>query len=156
MKWMTHQSAALALGLWSRGEPLVVAAMVVGAVLPDALEQAISFGNKKMFFRIHRGVLHWFGWYLALAVLGLFVGQTQAMQGVMGLAFGALSHLLLDALNPTGVPLLPFRDKPRLRFASIKTGSAGEWGLCLLLVLVMALLLKEGRGSFIMPRLWHV
>jgi membrane-bound metal-dependent hydrolase YbcI (DUF457 family) len=40
---------------------------------------------------------------------------------------GALSHIALDALNPSGVPALPLRDRPRLKLPLISTGSLREW-----------------------------
>lgn len=43
-----------------------------------------------------------------------------------GIALGALSHILLDALNPSGVPLSPLGGQPRLRLARIPTGSLLE------------------------------
>ena len=131
MKWITHQAGALTAAVWFQADALLSAGMVFGAVLPDLIEQTVSRGNKAMFLRIHRGFLHWFGVY-ALALLAVpllpFAPGERAL--IAGAALGALSHLLMDGLNPTGVPLLPFRRNPRLRVNLVSTGSVGEW--CLL------------------------
>ena len=65
MKWITHQAGALAVALWFQAEPPAVAAMALGAVLPDAIEQGVSRGNRRLFLAIHRGFFHWFGLYAA-------------------------------------------------------------------------------------------
>ena len=128
MKWVTHQAGALAAALVCQAEPLVSAAMVLGAVLPDSIEHGVSRGNRRLFLAIHRGVFHWFGLYaaglLAAACLPLPPREQTAAAGLM---IGALSHIVLDALNPSGVPLLPLRDRPRLKLPLISTGSLREW-----------------------------
>jgi inner membrane protein len=130
MRWLTHQAGALAAALACNMEPRLMAGMVLGAVLPDLAEHAISRGNKRIFFRIHRGVLHWFGLYLAgFAPVLMAPLAPDAANLLLGLLLGACSHLLLDGLNPGGVPLLPFRSRPRLRLNLIATGSPGEWFL---------------------------
>jgi len=140
MKWVTHQAGALAAALLCKTEPLVSAAMVLGAVLPDAIEHGVSRGNRQLFLAIHRGFFHWFGLYaaglLAVACLPLSPREQAAAAGLL---IGALSHIALDALNPSGVPLLPLRDRPRLRLPLVSTGSLREWiflaGLLALIVL---------------------
>ena len=126
MKWLTHQAGALAGALAFQADPGLSAGMVLGAVLPDLAEQVLSLGNKKLFFRIHRGFLHWFGLYLLLFVpaQGLPPSSRLAAEGVL---LGACSHLLLDGLNPSGIPLFPFRRNPRLGIKLVATGSPGEW-----------------------------
>ena len=155
MRWITHQSAALALALWSRSEPLTAAAMVAGAVLPDALEHAFALGNRKAFYRMHRRTVHWFGWYVLCVALGAALLHGAMAQVAVGLGFGALSHLFLDALNPTGVPVLPFSYTPRVSVAGIRTGSAAEWVFCAFVVLVAASMMRDGRAErllFFLPR----
>ncbi len=140
MKWITHQAGALALAVWFQADPLTTAGMLGGAVLPDLAEQTISRGNRKLFWRIHRGVLHWFGLYVALLLAAGAAPLPPTQRAALaGLALGALSHLLMDGLNPTGVPLLPFRERPRLRWNLVATGSPGEWCLLAGLIGLLAL-----------------
>ena len=140
MKWITHQAGALTMAVWFQADPVITAAMLGGAVLPDFAEQALCRGNRKLFLRIHRGFLHWFGIYAAMLLLAVVVPlDARQKAGLAGLAIGALSHLMLDGLNPTGVPLLPFREKPRLRWNLISTGSMGEWIFLAALLVLLAL-----------------
>ncbi|MDR0238753.1 MAG: metal-dependent hydrolase [Deltaproteobacteria bacterium] len=140
MKWITHQAGALAAALWFKAEPLVSACMVLGAVLPDIIEQGISRRNARLFLAIHRGFFHWFGLYAAglLAAICLPLASHEKMAAV-GLMLGALSHIALDALNPSGVPALPLHDRPRLKLPLVSTGSLGEWGILAGLLTLIAL-----------------
>ena len=128
MKWVTHQAGALATALLFKAEPLVSAAMVLGAVVPDLIEQGISRGSRRFFLAIHRGFFHWFGLYaaglLAAACLPLLPREQAAAAGLM---LGALSHIALDAVNPGGVPLLPLCERPRIKLPLVSTGSLREW-----------------------------
>lgn len=140
MKWITHQAGALAAALWFQADPAVCVGMAGGAVLPDMLERMVSRGNRRRFLRIHREWLHWFGWYAGLLAAALVPSPAPSVRLLAaGAALGALSHLLLDALNPSGVPLLPFRSRPRLRYGLVSTGSWGEWCLAGMLCVLIAL-----------------
>jgi inner membrane protein len=149
MKWITHQAGALAGALALRADPGLSAGMVLGAVLPDLVEHMLSRGNKKLFFRIHRGFLHWFGLYFLLFVLvqGLSLPPLSRLPAE-GILLGACSHLLLDALNPGGIPLFPFRRHPRLSINLVATGSLGEW--CFL----ACFLLLIGLGGYTLDSSW--
>ena len=150
MKWMTHQAGALALALLLDSNPATSAGMIIGAVLPDAVEQAVSFKNRRLFFAIHRGFFHWFGLYLACLLLVELAAPTlQAKALAMGLVFGALSHLALDALNPSGIPLLPLASKPRLKLSLVSTGSPGEWIFFAGLLCVIALCGYRADGDLL-------
>lgn len=86
--------------------PIALAASTLGAVLPDLLEPP---GNRR-----HRKFFHSL---LCLALLLLFLSQTYlsfltadpADEVTFGLFFagaGYVSHLVLDALTPAGLPVL--------------------------------------------------
>ncbi len=143
MKWFTHQTlavaSAIALGLPSPA----IGGTVVGAILPDMIDQSIAKCSRtpqKTFWRIHRGSTHWFGWYLALLLLtmnisakalpselGTMALRADIIQVGMGIAFGGLAHILLDMLTPSGVPLQPFSKKHRFSLRLCSTGSVGEY-----------------------------
>ncbi|MCL2123484.1 MAG: metal-dependent hydrolase [Desulfovibrionaceae bacterium] len=149
MKWVTHQAGALAAALCCKAEPLVSAGMVLGAVLPDLIEQGISRRNTRLFAAIHRGFFHWFGLYaaglLAAICLPLAPRETAAATGLM---LGALSHIALDALNPSGVPVLPLCDRPRLKLPLVSTGSLREW------VFLAGLLALIALGGYRLDERW--
>lgn len=140
MKWVTHQAAALAAGLCAQADAALCAAMVGGAIVPDMVEQIVARGDRAVFARIHRGIFHWFGLYAAAFVLACTLDLPPTQRTLIaGLALGALSHLILDGLNPTGVPLTPFRREPRLRLGVLATGSAAEYVLLMGLFALIAL-----------------
>jgi inner membrane protein len=149
MKWVTHQAGALAAALAFQADPALSAGMVLGAVAPDLVEQALSRGNRKLFFRIHRGFFHWPGLYLLLLVLvqGLSLPPSSLL-ALDGVLLGACSHLALDGLNPSGIPLFPFRRNPRLGINLAATGSLGEW--CFL----AGFLLVIGLGGYRLDPSW--
>jgi membrane-bound metal-dependent hydrolase YbcI (DUF457 family) len=80
-------------------------------------------------------------WHGRISDLALWVG--------LGIALGALSHLALDEMNVSGERLLwPFVNRElRLRWPSVRVGSAGEWGFASLLRLA---------AGFLVPRLVNV
>ena len=66
----------------------------------------------------------------------------------MGLGFGGLSHVILDMLNPHGVPIMPFSRKPTFSLKLCSTGSLGEYVfLAAMLVVFIALLGPELRHT---------
>jgi inner membrane protein len=155
MKWVTHQAGALAAALWFQADPLAGAGMVMGAVLPDLIEQGVSRGNRRLFLAIHRGFFHWFGLYAAGLLVALCLPLAPPERAAAaGLMLGALSHIALDALNPGGVPMLPLRDRPRIRLALLSTGSLREWIFLAGLVALIALGGYRVSMPVIVPRLF--
>ena len=125
MKWITHQTAgvgaALALHLPLEG----VVAACLGAILPDKLDQAIakrSRNPQRTFNQIHRGTTHWFGWWVAILLV-------------------AVSHVVLDMLTPSGIPLHPFSRKNKLSFKVCSTGSVGEYVFLGVMLVLLGFLL---------------
>ena len=106
---------ALALDYPLLPTALTAAASALGGVLPDLdhpkskITQkfgVIGFFSSRLFR--HRGVLHTPTFHIAVSLaLLLLVGQSSYIQYIIyGLLVGELSHLLLDALTPKGIPLL--------------------------------------------------
>lgn len=138
MKWITHQAGAVAAGLALHLPLAGLAAVCAGAVLPDMLDQrmaglALTRGGRQRLFRaVHRGTTHWFGWWCLLCAAGFSASGLSdlAREAALGVGLGGLSHVLLDMLTPSGVPLLPFSRRRMLSLKLCATGSAGE--LCFL------------------------
>lgn len=147
MKWITHQTGALAAGLaFSLPTPGIIAALV-GAVTPDIIDQSISKSaptrkeKQKLFNKIHRGDSHWFGWWLAFFIICLtFLPFAPVRDIAAGFLFGALSHVFLDMLTPAGIPVLPFSRKKKLALPLCITGQPTEYVFLACLMLVCALL----------------
>ena len=72
----------------------------------------------------HRSITHSLLWMVVVSLVGLLYKFN--VWAIIGLNIGILSHLILDMMNPTGVPLFyPYRKMYRV--CKISTGSAGEW-----------------------------
>ena len=96
MKWITHQTGAVAAGLALQMPLLAVGAAFAGAILPDVLDQSISRMGRnkkqrqKIFNRIHRGNSHWFGWWLGLFIVSAAAPLSPVCKALCaGLAMGA-------------------------------------------------------------------
>lgn len=131
MKWFTHQTVAVAAAVALGMAPAAVGGALAGAVLPDVIDQRVarmSRNPQRRFNQIHRGASHWFGWYAAL-LAGALAAPLPPMQAALaaGVGFGALSHVILDMLTPSGVPLTPFSRKNKLSLRLCSTGSLGEY-----------------------------
>jgi len=145
MQGRTHLIAGLLVGALIQPDLAIVVAAGVGALLPD-----IDHPNSLISRRVgilampvhltlsHRGALH-SGLIVALLLLGaLYVPERYRLHAISCVA-GYASHLLLDALTVSGIPLLwPHSARFRLLGIRIRTGSLVE---NLLSVVLLAALL---------------
>ena len=80
-------------------------------------------------FVTHRGATHSILFYLMFSLLGFLIAQTIgtgiALWIAIGFSIGYASHILLDSLNPRGVPLF-YPLKHRYSFGKIVTGKCKE------------------------------
>ena len=127
MKWITHQSVAV-MAAFALHQPLaVIAAAWTGSILPDVIDQkraSLSFFRQRSFNQKHRKGSHWFGWWIILWVFSQmgYLGPVPDLL-LSGIAFGALTHVILDMCTTKGVPLFPFGNA---RF-SLHLCSTGSW-----------------------------
>lgn len=107
MKWITHEAVAVGAAFALGAPPAALAGTFAGSVMPDVVDQRIAglFQNRQRAFnRIHRGATHWFGWWLALWILGLFWGDS----ATESFFFSALREIPgLDALFPNFIGTAP-------------------------------------------------
>lgn len=136
------------------------AASAIGGLLPDIDKKNTAISHKAKLvsfvvrlFTTHRGFTHSL---LALVLLGgilytpvMAAGIDWVTYGYYGILLGYLSHLVLDMLNPEGIPLL-FPVKFKVRIAGIKTGGIMEHVFRALLVVVTAILLFYNLGVKLM------
>lgn len=155
MKWISHEAVALGVG-WLLGmSPEALAGVLVGSVLPDAIDQGAArllVFRQLAFKRLHRGPSHWFGWWLAL-FLGAYLqtgsfssGETAALFA-LGLGFGSLAHVLLDMCTEMGVPLAPWTKKNMISLKLCATGSLREYAFLAAFLLAFALIAQEDIGK---------
>lgn len=140
MRWITHQTGAIAAGLSLSLSQVSIIAAIAGSVFPDVMDQCISkFGTtpktrQKIFNRIHRGSTHWFGWWIILFLFALTYLPALAKDVIAGFMLGGISHILLDMLTPSGIPLLPFSHKNKVSLNLCVTGHLSEYGFLAFLI----------------------
>lgn len=130
MKGETHLVTGAAVGLALArvsgapfpGALLLAGAAGLGSLVPDWVQVNIPALGKTIKGAFgHRGFSHW-----GLTVAGVYILASGWRPDLaLALALGWASHLLLDALNPPGVPLfwpLPWR----LRLARFKSDGWGN------------------------------
>jgi inner membrane protein len=131
-----------------------------GALLPDIdtkqskvshKHKVISFFSR--LFLTHRGFTHS---ALCMALFGLvmyfltgFIKGGYGEPLFWGFLVGYGSHLILDAFNPKGIPLL-YPWELRFSFGKIKTG--GFWEMFVFLLMVLIILVC---GYFIFGKMFH-
>lgn len=146
MKWFTHQTVAVAAAIALHMPPAGIAAVFAGAVLPDVIDFKLAGKGpqrQRNFNKIHRGISHWFGWYVLLLLCAMLLPLAPRETDLaLGMAFGALTHIALDMLTPSGVPLIPpvpmvgsAKGSGRISLNLCSTGSIQEY---IFLVVTMA------------------
>jgi inner membrane protein len=133
MTWITHTAFA-GLSAWIFG--LHSGLAVLGSTSPDWFED--FFGIKE-----HRGITHWFSLWFLVFVFFLALSLEGVGWAVYPLSFvyGGLSHVVLDALTVSGVPL--GFSKLRIRIGGlVRTGKTSEWVFLALIVVFLVPLLR--------------
>lgn len=126
---------------------LVAAGIVGGANLPDDLElprRPDEWGNARPPVIPHRTITHW-PWSYVIIMLGCAaLVRSPYADLVLGLALGALVHLLCDSASPHGIPwLTPFRSlRPSMTVYTSRRAS--EMYLVLPMVAIAAVSLWHG------------
>ncbi len=122
----------------SSGAMLTIGAGMFGSLLPDLDHPGSILGREAplissgiTLFLGHRGPMHsilaaFIIWVGAWGLAARFLGATSFLTPwLVAIALGYLSHLALDALNPSGVPVL-WPLKKHVRIPLVTTGSAME------------------------------
>lgn len=130
----------------SAGVTLVIMGSLIGGIFPDIDNPDSSMGHlsrplSSIIGKIgkftgktgvnHRGIFHDIAIYIAGLVLSYLY-----FPPIIGFFIGAISHLMLDSLNPMGVPVL-FGVKT-LRLAKVRSGS--KWAVALTWMLTFIVL----------------
>lgn len=116
MKWINH--TIIAGSLTAIINPLAVPAAIVGGIAPDFLENVLAVK--------HRKETHYLIFWIAATLFSIFVYDFYGI--LFGLAFGGLTHILADSLNPSGVPFAPWVENPFHLFGGkVRFGSSTEY-----------------------------
>ena len=119
-----------------------ICAGILGGLIPDIDHPGSKISAKvkpvsKLINLIfsHRGLFHAPLLYIILWIISGFMIEDLALRFLSNAVFaGIVSHLILDALNPTGIPVFfPF-SKEKTHLAKIKTG--GKFEIVVRVVLV--------------------
>lgn len=145
--------AALSMNTEPKETMIILAASAAGSIIPDIDKKGSKISNKNIAtgitskfvrtFASHRGFTHTFigsGIISLLLVYLISILPIETNRHIyllifIGLFFGMISHVLLDALNPKGVMLFWPLSRRRFNFMSIKTGTAGEFMFKILLLI---------------------
>jgi len=136
----------------------IMCGSMLGSVFPD-IDHKGSFIGKRLKIASsvihhlfgHRGITHSPFFCVGLSSLLAYVAflflsgwlQTFSLYLLLGFFVGMASHLLLDAITPSGIPLLYPVTKKRFSFAPIRTGSKGEAVVFFLLLLLCLFLVRN-------------
>lgn len=120
----------------------------LGGLLPDIDTATSKLGRKlwpaSMTIQLvigHRTLFHAPILYLALYFVGLHFAPAASLY-ILAATLGAASHLVLDILNPSGIPLLwPW--KKRFHLARFNVGGWVDILLQLLLILLLVILISN-------------
>ncbi|HID79026.1 MAG TPA: metal-dependent hydrolase [Aquifex aeolicus] len=143
MKGYTHIAGGLLFGFLFGVKPYALPLVVIGSTFPDIDLKFSSLvppkGKKKSLFNTHRGITHHPFWAVALLTLWGFLENRFPQyefywEFLYAFWVGYLSHLVLDALTPLGIPV-GTSYYPRLKIPLMKTGGVGERFFAFLLVL---------------------
>lgn len=114
-------------------------ASIVGSLLPDidhpkSWISQNTFGIYKLFKGLgHRGATH--SLFAVFMLEGILLALFGAHPIVLGLGIGYFSHLLLDMLNPRGVPLAYPFFKKKFKVAKLRTDESGEYVVAGMLIM---------------------
>ncbi|TCK04511.1 metal-dependent hydrolase [Phorcysia thermohydrogeniphila] len=124
---------------------------VAGSILPDVdLKKGLPFPPKRTLFNSHRGITHHVAIPILLFFIAIWIKDFVNLQlGIYLLSFtlGYASHLLLDSLNPLGIPYTT-KYYPRFSLKLMKSGRTGEIFVILLLVSFLIFLVNQGKLGF--------
>ena len=150
--------AALGMNTEPKDTLIILAASAAGSIIPDIDKKGSKVSNKNIAtgitskfvrtFASHRGFTHTFlgsGIISLLLVYLISILPIEANKHIymlifIGLFFGMVSHILLDALNPKGVMLIWPLSRRRFNLMSIRTGTAGEFIFRIMLLIGLMLL----------------
>jgi inner membrane protein len=129
-----------------------------GSLLPDIDHQGSYLGRrlKPISFLVsktagHRGATHSLLVNLVLSVLTACIvhsfssglSQLFLLVFITGCLIGAISHLFLDSLTVSGIPLLYPLSSKKFRLLTLKTGGIGEKIIIVIMIIAIIFLVKN-------------
>lgn len=146
MKWINH--IIIAGSLTAIINPLAVPAAIVGGIAPDFLEKLLAVKR-------HRKETHYLVVWIAATLFTIFIYDFYGL--LFGFAFGGLTHLLADSLNPSGVPFAPWSESPVHLFGGkVPFGSPMEYMISFSILIISCFVVYQtsSMGNFT-PFFYH-
>lgn len=163
MKYKTHTIGGMLAGViliqaFPSPHPLIlIASATIGGLLPDLDHSGsylgrrikpVSKGINKLFG--HRGITH-APMIISILFLILHLLFKLEVPLFLGLWIGSLSHVFLDALTVSGVPLFYPLSKKKISLLPLKTGGMGEVVITVTMSLLLFYLFAGKNGIIINP-----
>ena len=114
--------------------PLLAAIGGVGAFLLRLLQRSTGF-------EVDTGLPIPGNLYAILLVACSHLVPPHWQPALLGIGLGGVSHVVLDMLTPSGIPLHPFSRKNKLSFKVCSTGSVGEYVFLGVMLVLLGFLL---------------
>jgi len=136
MKWVNHiivagSTAAVA-------DPAIVPYAVFGSILPDLAEKFLPVSK-------HRGETHYLVVWIAAFLFSLFIFDFKGV--LIGITWGGLTHILVDALSVSGVPFAPWSEnKFHLFGGRLRVGAPAEYLISISILLISCAIVYNTRG----------
>ena len=129
--------------------PVIPAAF--GSVLPDIdLKKGLPKKQNRTLFNSHRGITHHVAIPITLILLSLYFRDNYSYElgrYLLSFSIGYVSHILLDILNPLGVPFT-LKYYPRLSLKFVRSGKLGEIFVILTLITILIYFIDSGELNY--------
>ena len=137
MKWINH--TIIAGSLTAIINPMAVPSALIGGIAPDLLEKVLAVKH-------HRKETHYLIVWFALTLFTIFVYDFKGI--LFGLAFGGLTHILCDSLNPSGVPFAPWAENRfHLIGGKVRFGSSTEYLISFSILIISCFIIYQTRTT---------
>ena len=115
---------------------------VIGSTIPD-VDLKLGFPKRRTLFNAHRGITHHPLICLFLLALPFLTVKSHPLifRNLLSLSVGYTSHIILDLLNPLGIPIFGYSN--RLSLKLVRSGRLGEVIVFLILLTLTLLLFRE-------------
>lgn len=129
--------------------PILPAAF--GSVLPDVdWKKGLPKPWTRTLFNTHRGITHHIVIPLILVLISIYFRNDYSYEigrYMLSFSIGYASHILLDILNPLGVPFT-LKYYPRLSLKLVRSGKVGEIFVILILIVLLIYFVKSGELTY--------
>jgi inner membrane protein len=137
MKWINHIIVGGATAAVI--DPAIVPYAIFGSILPDLAEKYLPVTG-------HRKETHYVMIWVALLIFSIFIFDFKGV--LLGITYGALTHIIVDSLSTSGVPFAPWSSsKFHLFGGRLVVGSPAEYIISLTILIISGLVVYHTHGK---------